>query len=281
MKVSAPAKINLHLSVGTRRSDGYHEVLSVMQAVSVYDTLSLSATESGFALDVSGDAPEDESNLVVRATRAMWGTLGRTPGVAIALEKTIPVAAGLAGGSADAAATLVGLNRLWDAGLSRKALEKIGASIGSDVPFCVRGGTAIARGRGEVLSPLPVRKPLWWVIAVPDATLSTPEVFAQYPGGMIIEPLELVNALAQGDVDAAGAALHNDLADAGIGMVPSIGSLCERLRAAGAVAAVMSGSGPSVAALCRDETHASQVLERVDAPFAAVASSIDHGPRIT
>ncbi|MGH2727905.1 MAG: 4-(cytidine 5'-diphospho)-2-C-methyl-D-erythritol kinase, partial [Actinomycetota bacterium] len=177
MRLTAPAKINLYLAVGARRPDGLHAIESVMQSITLYDSLSIEAAdELSLNVSPSGAAPEDETNLVVRALRALVAAAGRTGGATLRLEKQIPSGAGLGGGSSDAAATLVGLNELWSCGISRKALEKIGAGLGADVPFCVRGGTAVARGAGEALAPLAVRRPLWWVIAMPAESLSTPDV---------------------------------------------------------------------------------------------------------
>ncbi|HVL88935.1 MAG TPA: 4-(cytidine 5'-diphospho)-2-C-methyl-D-erythritol kinase [Actinomycetota bacterium] len=282
MKVLAPAKINLWLSVGARRPDGFHEIESVMQTVSVFDSLEISARE-GIAFDVMppGAAPEDESNLVIKSVRALWGVLGRTPGAALTLSKTIPVAAGLAGGSADAAAALVGLNELWDGRLSRKALEKVGAAIGSDVPFCVRGGTCAVRGRGEVLSPLPAHDPLWWVIAVPDASLSTVQVYAEFDRlnalPALEDPFELADALARGDVDRIGGLLRNDLQDAAVSLLPSLAAGGDVLRSAGAAGAIVSGSGPAWIGLCRDEAHAGSVADAVRDRFAFVAAATATG----
>lgn len=288
MKVRAPAKINLWLSVGPRRPDGYHEIESIMQSVSIADTLSIRPAE-GIRFDVvpAGAAPEDESNLVIKAVRALWGALGRTPGAAIALDKHVPVAAGLAGGSADAAAALTGLNVMWDAGMSRKALEKIAAAVGSDVPFCVRGGTCAARGRGEILSPLPVRAPLSWVIAVPDAPLATADVYAAFdranPSPSITDPFELADALARGDIPRIGALLRNDLEPAACSLLASGDEGRRILTDAGAVGATLSGSGPAWAALCRDADHAAALAESVRDAFAFVqtATSLPHGARIT
>lgn len=282
MKVRAPAKINLWLSVGPRRPDGFHEIESVMQTVSLFDELTIDDGD-GVRFDVAppGSAPEDESNLVIKAVRAMWGVMGRTPGAAIALSKSIPSAAGLAGGSADAAAALVGLSELWGARLSRKALEKIGAAIGSDVPFCVRGGTCAVRGRGEVLSPLPLHDALWWVVAVPDATLSTAGVYAAYdrltPSPAIEDPFELADALARGDIDRIAATLRNDLQPAAESLLPSLPAVGDALREAGAVGAVVSGSGPAWIGLCRDQAHASAVADAVRDRFALVAPVVSTG----
>ena len=181
MRLTAPAKINPYLAVLGRRPDGLHDLESVMQSISLVDENPLQPAEV-VSLDVipPGAAPEDESNLVVRAVRALVAAAGRSGGASIALTKQIPSGAGLGGGSSDAAATLIGLNELWRSGISRKALEKIGAGLGADVPFCVRGGACVVRGAGEALAPLVLRSELWWVIAMPPEPLSTAEVYARF-----------------------------------------------------------------------------------------------------
>jgi 4-diphosphocytidyl-2-C-methyl-D-erythritol kinase len=286
MKVLAPAKINLFLWVGERRADGLHEVSSVMQSVSLADELAVSPSD-GISLDVSpaGAAPEDESNLVVAAVRALRGACSSGSGAALSLVKRIPAGAGLGGGSADAAAALVGLNELWGCRLSKKALEKLGASIGADVPFCVRGGTAGAIGAGERLGPLIVREPLWWVIAKPPGSQSTAEVYARFdelagqrPGDS--DPVELGDALARGDLDRIAAALRNDLEEATVSLMPSMESMRASLTDAGALGAVMSGSGPAWCGLARDEAHAAEIASRLNEDFVSVARSEPRGARI-
>ena len=287
MKVTAPAKINLYLAVGARRPDGLHEIESVMQSVSLFDELSFGASDV-VSLDVTppGSAPEDESNLVARAVRAFVAASGRSEGAAIELQKRIPSGAGLGGGSSDAAATLVGLNELWNCGISRKALEKIGAGIGADVPFCVRGGTAVARGAGEALAPLAVRGELWWVIATPAESLSTAEVYARFDSlgsaGLESDPSGLADALARGDVERIGASLRNDLEVPALDVLPLLSSVRDALSSAGAVGIVMSGSGSAWCGLARDETDALRVADvvrsRVDR--VRVVHSLNRGPRI-
>ena len=284
MRVVAPAKINLYLWVGERRADGLHEIESVMQSVSLTDELSLSVARA-VSLDVSpaGAAPEDESNHVVAAVRALRGACPGPSGAALSLEKRIPAGAGLGGGSADAAAALVGLNELWGCGLSKKALEKIGAGIGADVPFCVRGGTAGARGAGERLAPLIVRGPLWWVIAKPPGSLSTADVYARFdelggPRSPEADAHDLADALARGELDRAAGSLRNDLFDAAVSLEPGIASTREALLEAGALGAVMTGSGTAVCGLARDEAHAEEVAALVAG--ARVVSSIDRGAKI-
>jgi 4-diphosphocytidyl-2-C-methyl-D-erythritol kinase len=287
MRVLAPAKINLYLWVGGRRGDGLHEVESVMQSVSLTDFLDITAAEA-VSLDVEprGAAPEDESNLVVKAVRALAVAAGKSTGASIRLTKHIPAAGGLAGGSADAAATLVGLNRLWSLGLSRKALEKIAAGVGSDVPFCVRGGTAVARGAGESLAPLVARAPLWWVIAKPPGSLSTAEVYGRYdelggPQAAAPDPSEVADALARGDLGRLAGALRNDLEAAAQALMPELSTARAELLGAGALGAVMSGSGPTWCGLAGDENHAKHIaggLSRLDRTW--IVRSLDRGARV-
>lgn len=287
MKVIAPAKINLYLWVGERRPDGLHEIESVMQAVSLTDDLVISPADA-VSLDVSppGAAPEDESNLVVAAVRALSAASGVAGGAALRLSKEVPLGAGLGGGSADAAAALVGLNELWACRLSRKALEKIGATVGADVPFCVRGGTAGALGFGERLAPVVVREPLWWVIAMPAGSLSTAEVYARFDslGGSDLEndASGLADALARGDVDGIARGLRNDLTDAALALAPPIEVVRDALLEAGAVGVVMSGSGPAWCGLARHEGHAEAVASRVRGRVDRVwvVQSLDRGARI-
>jgi 4-diphosphocytidyl-2-C-methyl-D-erythritol kinase len=285
MKLIAPAKVNLFLTVGARRADGLHEIESVMQAVSLFDSVTLTPAGS-FSLTVSpaGAAPEDESNLALRAARA-FASLHGLAGIDIGIEKRIPVAAGLGGGSADAAATLAGMNQLLEARVSKKALEKMAAGLGADVPFCVRGGTAAARGAGENLSVLPCPKPVWWVIGISGAHLSTADVYDEYDrlgGGRVEDPYDVADALARADVVRLAPALRNDLERAALSLAPQIRSGRDALGAAGALAVILAGSGPTWLGLARDEPHAVSVAAAVQGEFARVeiAHSIDHGPRV-
>jgi 4-diphosphocytidyl-2-C-methyl-D-erythritol kinase len=288
VRVVAPAKINLYLWVGDRRADGLHEIESVMQSVSLADELRVSLAE-GVTFDVSpaGAAPEDESNLVVAAVRALRASCPVESGAALELAKRIPSGAGLGGGSADAAAALIGLNQLWGCRLSRKALEKIGAGIGADVPFCVRGGTAGALGAGERLAPLIVREPLWWVIAGPSSSLSTAEVYARFdemggPRAGTADAHDLADALARANLERVGASLRNDLFEAAVSLEPSIATVRSALVEAGALGAVMTGSGGACCGLARDEAHAREIESRVgtSADRTWVAHSLDRGAKI-
>jgi len=284
MKLIAPAKVNLFLTVGARRGDGLHEIESVMQAISLHDTVTLSPASSfSVSIEPAGAAPEDDTNLAVRAARA-FNALHDGGSVAISIDKRIPVAAGLGGGSADAAATLVGLNMLLDKRVSKKALEKMAAGLGADVPFCVRGGTAAARGAGEDLSVLPCPAPVWWVIGISGASLSTADVYEEFDrlgGGRVEDPYDVADSLARADISRLAGALRNDLERAALSLAPQIRSGRDALGAAGALAVILAGSGPTWLGLARDEAHAVSVASSVQGEFARVeiAHSVDHGPR--
>lgn len=297
MRVSAPAKINLFLHVGARREDGLHEITSVMQAVSLHDVVSLTSAEDlSVAVSPAGAAPADDTNLAARAARQIAALKGVAPAVRISIEKRIPTAAGLGGGSADAAATLVGLNDLWSPWSSRKAMEKMAAPLGSDVPFCVRGGTVLVSAAGEDLSSLPCARPLWWVIGIASFGLATADVYAEFDRlalpmpASADDPFAVVDAIARGDVDLLAPALRNDLEPAVLSLQPRVSEGRAVLRDAGALAVILSGSGPTWLGLARDESHAREVAAHLArdesharaAVFARVevAHSLDHGPRI-
>jgi len=287
MRISAPAKINLYLAVGARRFDGLHEIESVMQSVSLADELAIEPADV-VSLDVApaGAAPEDETNLVVRAVRALISAAGDSGGASIRLTKNIPAGAGLGGGSSDAAATLVGLNDLWRCGISRKALEKIGAGLGADVPFCVRGGTAVARGAGEALAPLVVRPELHWAIAMPSEPSSTADVYARFDeldaAPVESDPSAIADGLARGDLDRIAESLRNDLTEAALSLRPSLASARDALVSAGSLGVVMSGSGSAWCGLARDAGHAERIVAAVGSSVdrAWAVRSLDRGPRV-
>nr|MCH9678123.1 4-(cytidine 5'-diphospho)-2-C-methyl-D-erythritol kinase [Actinomycetes bacterium] len=235
--VRAPAKLNLQLSVGPLRDDGYHELVSVFHAVSLVDVITAQRGE-GVQVSMSGEGSEslatDDSNLVVQAVHALAQHAQIDPHVSIHVDKSIPLAGGMAGGSADAAGTLVACAALWGTGLSREELADIGARLGSDVPFALFGANAIGRGRGEQIMPVLGRGQFHWVFALADEGLSTPAVYRQCDTlreGEQIRPPEvsdaLLHALRQGDAKALAAALHNDLQPAAISLRPSLRGLLE------------------------------------------------------
>lgn len=297
VRVSAPAKVNLHLGVGPRGEDGFHPLATVFQALQLYDELTLrlsprtSLTVSGEGVEVSG-VPTDETNLVIRAVEALGRHHGRDDlTAAMHLRKRIPVAGGLAGGSADAAAALVGLDSLYGLQTGRLELSRIAAQLGSDVPFCMHGGTALGTGRGEQLAPLMSRGSYWWVLATDDGGLSTPSVYAAYDAmhaGVSLPdptpPAELMAALRVGDVDRVGATLSNDLQDAALSLRPDIEPLVRTGRAAGAFGVIVSGSGPTVALLCGDSDHAAfideQLRQELGRPPHLIVQAPGHGARV-
>lgn len=262
----APAKVNLHLSVGQRRPDGFHDLTTVFQAVGLYDDVELTRSDA-LTVGVSGegaeDVPVDDRNLAARAVRLIAGHTGESPDLHVQIRKGIPVAGGCAGGSADAAAALVGCDALWGTGLSRDDLAALGAQLGSDVPFSLHGGTALGTGRGDQLTPVLGQGSYSWVLALSDGGLSTPAVYGQLdtqretgPVGVVRNPADVLSALRQGDAVALGRALGNDLQTAALALKPALRLVLEAGRDLGALGAVVSGSGPTVALLARDEGHA-------------------------
>ena len=261
----APAKINLALEILGRRSDGFHEIASVIQAVGLYDELHVVPAESiRFTCDQSALVGSD--NLVVRAAWALQDATGCRRGAELRLCKGIPVAAGLGGGSSDAATALVALNRHWRLGLSHTELTRIGATLGSDIPFFLTGPTAVVSGRGERVELLPP-PPLGWVVIVrPRQPLSTTAVYgALIPDGYSdgCRARQLAADLRQGRVPAWSTVLTNGLAATAARLCPAIGVIRRRLHDAGAHHVQVSGSGPTVFALCASETAARQIAAAV------------------
>ena len=256
----APAKVNLQLSVGPPGADGYHDLATVFHAVSLYDdVIAEPADEITVSLESpDADVPLGEENLAVRAALALAEHTGTSDGVHLRLIKRIPVAAGMAGGSADAAAALLACDALWGTALSRDELAELGAALGSDVPFALLGGTAIGTGRGTLLSPVLGRGEFHWVFAVAAEGLSTPAVYRECDrlrdGAEVPEPSldeALMAALRSGDAKALGAALSNDLQAAAVSLQPALAQTLDAAAELGALGAVISGSGPTVAFLVR------------------------------
>ncbi|OUM95555.1 MAG: 4-(cytidine 5'-diphospho)-2-C-methyl-D-erythritol kinase [Thermobacillus sp. ZCTH02-B1] len=260
----APAKINLLLDVLRKREDGYHEIEMVMTMVDLADRLELEELPRD-AIELTsqtGNIPLDERNLAYQAARLIKDRYGVKKGVRIHLDKRIPVAAGLAGGSSDAAAALRGLNRLWNLNLSPGELTGLAAELGSDVPYCVRGGTAIARGRGEKLEPLPSPPPCWVVLAKPPINVSTAEVYGRFrPEKVERHPsLErMVRAIRAGSFGDICAELGNVLETVTLELHPEVRRLKEIMRKLGADGVLMSGSGPTVFGLTAKETKAARI----------------------
>lgn len=277
--VRVPAKINLSLSVGPLRPDGYHELVTVFHAVSLYDEI-IARAARGLSLTVEplrrdsdlAGVPEDEGNLAWQAALLLAEHTHVEPDVRLTVRKDIPVAGGMAGGSADAAATLVACDRLWGTALPRDELHDLAAQLGSDVPFALYGGTAIGTGRGEHISPVLAAAGLEWVIAVYDGGLSTPKVFETCDAQrrrddvQIPEPdvhPDLMQTLRSGDADRIGRALYNDLQPAAIELLPEVGELLRIGSAAGAAGALVSGSGPTTVFLVDGPVSAGEVEEHL------------------
>ncbi|GAB3665510.1 4-(cytidine 5'-diphospho)-2-C-methyl-D-erythritol kinase [Actinocorallia lasiicapitis] len=266
--VRVPAKVNLQLGVGPLRDDGYHDLVNVFHAVSLFDEVTVEpAAELTVAVEgasITG-VPTTPDNLAGRAAALLAAHLGVEPTVKITIRKEIPVAGGMAGGSADAAAALLACATLWEAGTSRETLLELGGVLGSDVPFALLGGTAVGVGRGEKLTPLPTSGEFHWVFALADGGLSTPAVYAECDKiraahsaqvGWPHESPELLAALASGDAPALGAALSNDLQPAALTLRPSLQRTLSAGRDFGALGALVSGSGPTCAFLAADADHA-------------------------
>jgi 4-diphosphocytidyl-2-C-methyl-D-erythritol kinase len=267
VRVRAPAKINLHLAVGDVRPDGYHDLVTVFHAVDLADELIIAAADRHSVRTIPGDGvPAGAKNLAGVAARLLAKRSRSGGPVAIDIDKQIPVAGGMAGGSADAAATLVGCAALWGLEMGRAELAQIGADIGADVPFALTGGTAVGTGRGDRLSPVLARTPLHWVLAFAEQGLSTPAVFAELDrlrANSDPPRVGAVNgvlaALASGDPVAVGAVLGNDLQAAAVSLQPGLRRTLRAGLAAGALAGLVSGSGPTIALLCADAESAGGV----------------------
>lgn len=297
VSATAHAKVNLHLGCGDVRPDGYHELVTVFQSLSLPTTVTLTEDPAGDVvghvsrLTVSGDSaahvPVDESNLAWRAvTAAVEAAESSVPRVAaIHIDKSIPVAGGMAGGSADAAAASVAAREFFELPLTDEELMSLAAGLGSDVPFCLLGGTALGTGRGENLAPILVRGEYHWALALAKGGLSTPEVFRtidrlreQRDVPRADAPDELLAALASGSPDRLAAHLANDLQPAAVSLMPALRTTLRAGLDGGALAGIVSGSGPTCAFLCRDREHALDVAAHLATSGACAATLTASGP---
>jgi 4-diphosphocytidyl-2-C-methyl-D-erythritol kinase len=265
--VWAPAKVNLFLEVRAKRADGYHEINTLMVAVGLHDTLEFKEEASG-DVRLHCDHPDlstGPDNLVCRAADLLRRRHGVKRGARVRLAKRVPLAAGLAGGSSDAAAALAGLNELWGLGLAGPDLAALGAELGSDVPFFFATPAAWCTGRGEQVTPVRLGRPLWFVLACPAAGLSTAEVYRHVTVPEAPrDGAEVRDAVAAGDPEAVGRHLHNRLQDAAERLCPEVAGLRQRLAGLGPAGTLMSGSGTSVFALCRDHAEAVRVARGLE-----------------
>ena len=292
-----PAKVNLQLSVGPLGGDGFHEVTTVFQAISLFDdvTVATAPDGEGIKISISGQTssgvPADNSNLAVKAAELMIKNYDLPTDLIIKLKKEIPVAGGMAGGSADAAGVIVGLDSLFELGLSRDEMEIVGSKIGSDVPFSICGGVAIGTGRGDQITPALAKGSYNWVLALSGQGLSTPSVYQECDrlreGLSISSPAvseQLMQALRAGDAKALGKSLTNELQSAACSLRPALRLVLDVGVDYGALGGIVSGSGPTVAFLVSDDDHAMDLTVALSA--SGVVSSVvratgpAHGARI-
>lgn len=287
----APAKVNLHLGVGPLRPDGFHELRTVYLAVSLFDTVTASAG-SGLSLTVGGEGsdvvPTGPENLVWRAAELLAEHAGVPADAVLHIDKAIPAAAGLAGGSADAAAALVALDALWGTRLTRQDLLELAARLGSDVPFSLTGGVALGSGRGEQLSPVLARTPSHWVLGIAGEGLSTPAVYRELdrlraegrvPDGTDLHSADpVIAALRSGRPAALAAALCNDLQAPAFALRPALRQALRAATDAGAAGVLVSGSGPTVAALAEDDDGAVRLAAALAGAGVFRTVRAVHGP---
>ncbi|ORB74529.1 4-(cytidine 5'-diphospho)-2-C-methyl-D-erythritol kinase [Mycobacterium scrofulaceum] len=286
--VRVPGKVNLYLAVGDRREDGYHELTTVFQAVSLLDEVTVRNADV-LSLELVGEGadklPTDERNLAWQAAELMAEHVGRAPDVSIMIDKSIPVAGGMAGGSADAAAVLVAMNSLWELNVPRRDLRMLAARLGSDVPFALHGGTALGTGRGEELATVLSRNTFHWVLAFADGELLTPAVFGELDrlraagdpprlGG----PGPVLGALAAGDAEQLASLLGNEMQAAAVSLNPKLRRTLRAGVEAGALAGIVSGSGPTCAFLCGSAGAAVDVGTEVSGAGVCRTVRVASGP---
>lgn len=296
VRVAAPGKINVSLRVGPLREDGYHGIASVFLAVSLYEEVTatpmpgqevtVSVTGAGPFPIPTDEVPLDSTNLAVRAARLLAEVSPASTGVHLEIVKKVPVSGGMGGGSADAAAALLACEALWGSGFSRDELAKIAGELGADVPFALLGGTAVGLGVGEQLTPAISKTPLHFVLVPADYGLSTPVVYRLLDGIRERKGIDtpsqpevnssILGAMRAGDGHGLAPLLHNDLQEAALELAPGLGDILETGQKAGALAGIVSGSGPTVAFLASSEGHAAELESRLTAE-GLIAMAV-HGP---
>lgn len=291
--VRAPGKINVYLGVGGRHDDGYHALATVFQAVSLYEDVIATASDE-FTLSVSGvddpsAVPLDDRNLAMRAAKMLAAATGYDGGVHLEIRKNVPVAGGMGGGSADAAAALVACDALWGTGLHPQRMHELAARLGADVPFALHGGTAVGTGRGDQLNPALAHGRFDWVLVTSEEGLSTPAIYARLdahrsqagaladdPPLSLDVPIPVLRALRAGEPDSLAASMFNDLEVPALLERPSLDGVIKAGLTAGALSGIVSGSGPTIAFLCESAESAHYVQNELrDAGHAALHV---HGP---
>ncbi|MCU1632622.1 MAG: 4-diphosphocytidyl-2C-methyl-D-erythritol kinase [Micrococcaceae bacterium] len=296
MRVRAPGKINVSLQVGPPREDGYHGIASVFLAVSLYEEVTATETPGdGISVTVNGKGmlnlpadtiPLDRTNLAVRAAELLAEVSPGRTGVHLDITKRVPISGGMGGGSADAAAALLACDALWGSGFSRDELAKIAIDLGADVPFALVGGTAVGLGVGDQLTPAISKTPLHWVLVTSAYGLSTPEVYRTLDAIRLRDGVEpdpqpqidpaILGAMRAGDALGLAPLLHNDLQQASLELAPALGDILDTGKAFGALAGIVSGSGPTIAFLARSSGHAAELEALLDTEGLQAASV--HGP---
>ncbi len=265
----AYAKINLGLDVVRRLENGYHEVRMIMQTVGICDVLTLEKADAGIVVTTdNGELPTDENNLIYKAARLMMDKYGIRQGVCIHLEKHIPIAAGMAGGSTDAAATFIGMNELFACGASEEELRELGVKVGADVPYCIMGGTALAEGIGEKLTKLPAPPACFLLIAKPDINVSTKYVYEHLDAEGVSHHPDIdgmIRSILDKDLQGIVERLGNVLENVTVKKYPIIQEIKKTMLAAGAAGSLMSGSGPTVFGVFTEEEKAKAALETLSA----------------
>jgi 4-diphosphocytidyl-2-C-methyl-D-erythritol kinase len=291
VRVRVPAKINLHLGVGPVRADGYHELRTVFQALDLTDEV-IARPSDVLRLTVTGtetdDVPDGPENLAWRAAELLADHIGGPPRVHLELNKSIPVAGGMAGGSADAAGALLACAELWQIKATRTELAELAAQLGSDVAFSLAGGTALGTGRGELLAPVLATGTFWWTLAIADFGLSTPEVFREFDlllaRGSGVRPRglgpadDVLDAVRSGDVGALARALSNDLQAPALALAPSLRRTLAAGTELGALASIVSGSGPTCAFLTDGQPAATQLAAALTAEGVCRTTRVASGP---
>lgn len=289
--VRVPGKVNLQLSVGPKEDDGFHGIVTIFQAISLFDDVTVTRGEpgSGISVEISGDqthgVPSDGTNLCARAALLMCEKHDLPTDLIIEIKKSIPVAGGMAGGSADAAAMIVAIDALFNLGLSREVMHETAAILGSDVPFMMTGGTAVGRGRGDQVTPALSRGTYYWVLALSKAGLSTPAVYGECDrlreAMNVVAPHvsdQVLQALLSADAKVLGKSLVNDLQPAACSLRPALRLILDVGNEYGALGSVVSGSGPTVAFLVSDEDHALDLAVALTSSGVVGSVVRAHGP---
>jgi 4-diphosphocytidyl-2-C-methyl-D-erythritol kinase len=280
MKLRTNAKVNLFLRVLGERGDGYHEIETILHSVSLADDIEIVRTETGtvgvemaYAEGWTGEIPGPRENIVHAAALSLIEAGAKNTGVLIRLVKRIPAGAGLGGGSGNAAGALVALAQHWGLEIAPAALLERAAALGSDVPYCIEGGTSLASGRGEKLTRLAPPAPMWFVLGISDRPLPTRDVYAAFSApssDATHQSAPMALALGAGDIGEIGAMLHNDLEGPAFALRPELPALKDKMLASGALGALLSGSGPTLFSLARDREHARAIARAVEADFARI-----------